>query len=171
VAVRADERIRCVVGLVQECVARRGVVGVEVGEGLKPREADHQLADAARVLILLRVVGRVARFCGVREVQHGDRVAIGVFAEKRLEGGVERGVRGGDLEVRVIGQAQLDVVDPELASRGKDASLDFAGLGESIGFQAQYSGLLVGVQRIAECEARDCEQRECAHCDGGNFHG
>ena len=52
--------------------------GIRVRERLEERERDHQLADAADVLLVVAAMLGIARLRGIGEVQHGE--AVGVHA-------------------------------------------------------------------------------------------
>jgi hypothetical protein len=104
--------------------------------------------------VLVPVQLAVADVLHVGEVEESHSVGARLGAHQPLYLGGETGVRRGELEVRVIEQAQVHLVQGQQLARRALLALGLAELHQALRLEAKDAGVLVAVQRVGDGRGR-----------------
>ena len=132
----------------QDVFTRCDVVRVDVGQGLKDRERDHQFADATGVLALMAVPLRVSRVFEIRQIEQCHSIAVGVRPDEFRQPRGQLRVWGWEFHFAMFEEAEIHHRERQEFARGTFFAGGFADLDQPLGLQSADPSILVAIEWI-----------------------
>ncbi len=151
-------------GSLEDLPAFRQVIGPDIRQRLKQGERHDQFADTADVLAMLAAMLGIARVRRVGDIQNRHTVAVGIVSQQFDDVPCEGGIRGRELQVLVVEQAQIHLCRGEQRARGLFGARDGAGVGKAGRLDAPDAGFGVAIEGIGldpDSSRNGKQQRQC----------